>query len=117
MAVAAGVVVALWSQQPNYVLLFDNLADRDKLAVTEALSAEQTDFRIDESTGAQLVRMSKAIQLLGTRPVISGVSPAVAQTMIQTDVALKSIKTVRSLKDGLQWFLPGGGGGESPDDA
>lgn len=59
MAVAAGVVVALWSQQPNYVLLFDNLADRDKLAVTEALSAEQTDFRIDESTGAVLVPQSK----------------------------------------------------------
>jgi anti-anti-sigma regulatory factor len=66
---------------------------------------------MDESTAAQLVRMSKAIQLLGTTPVISGVSPAVAHTMISSDVALKSIKTVRSLKDGLQWFLPGGRGG------
>ena len=71
---------------------------------------------IDENTGAQLVRMSKAIQLLGTRPVISGVSPAVAHTMISTDVALRSIKTVRSLKDGLQWVLPGGQGGGTRDD-
>jgi anti-anti-sigma regulatory factor len=70
---------------------------------------------IDESTGAQLVRMCKAIQLLGTRPVISGVSPAVAHTMISTDVALKAIKTVRSLKDGLQWFLPGGPDGVAVD--
>jgi anti-anti-sigma regulatory factor len=50
--------------------------------------------------------MSKAIQLLGAKPVISGVSPNVAQTMIQTDVALKDIKTVRNLKEGLLWFLP-----------
>jgi len=61
---------------------------------------------IDESTAVQLIRMSKAIQLLGAKPVISGVSPEVAKTMIQTDVALKNIKTVRSLKDGLLWFLP-----------
>ncbi len=61
---------------------------------------------IDESTAMQLIRMSKAIQLLGAKPVISGVSPEVAKTMIHTDVALKNIKTVRSLKDGLLWFLP-----------
>ena len=61
---------------------------------------------IDESTAVQLIRMSKAIQLLGAKPVISGVSPNVAKTMIQTDVALKNIKTVRSLKEGLLWFLP-----------
>ena len=50
--------------------------------------------------------MSRAIQLLGAEPVISGVSPEVAKTVIHTDVALKNIKTVRSLKDGLLWFLP-----------
>lgn len=61
---------------------------------------------IDESTAIQLIRMSRAIQLLGAEPVISGVSPEVAKTMIHTDVALKNIKTVRSLKDGLLWFLP-----------
>ena len=61
---------------------------------------------IDESTAVQLIRMSKAIQLLGAKPVISGASPDVAKTMIQTDVDLKNIKTVRSLKEGLLWFLP-----------
>ena len=62
---------------------------------------------IDESTALHLIRMSKAIQLLGARAVISGVSPEVAKTMIHTDVASERIKTVRSLKEGLLYFLPG----------
>ena len=62
---------------------------------------------IDESTALHLIRMSKAIQLLGARAVISGVSPDVAKTMIHTDVASERIKTVRSLKEGLLYFLPG----------
>lgn len=62
---------------------------------------------IDENTALHLIRMSKAIQLLGARPVISGVSPEVAKTMIHTDVASERIKTVRSLKEGLLYFLPG----------
>ena len=62
---------------------------------------------IDESTALHLIRMSKAIQLLGARAVISGVSPEVAKTMIHTDVASERVKTVRSLKEGLLYFLPG----------
>jgi anti-anti-sigma regulatory factor len=61
---------------------------------------------IDENTALHLIRMSKAIQLLGARPVISGVSPEVAKIMIHTDVASERIKTVRSLKEGLHYFLP-----------
>ncbi|MDH3712555.1 MAG: flagellar basal-body MS-ring/collar protein FliF [Gammaproteobacteria bacterium] len=63
LAVAAGVVVALWSQQPNYALLFNDLADRDVLAVTEALTSEQVDFRIDERSGAVMVPQSKLHEL------------------------------------------------------
>jgi rsbT co-antagonist protein RsbR len=61
---------------------------------------------IDENTALHLIRMRKAIQLLGARPVMSGVSPEVAKTMIHTDVASEGIKTVRSLKEGLLYFLP-----------
>ncbi len=59
LAIAAGVVVALWSQQPNYAVLFNDLADRDVLAVSEALTSEQIDFRIDERSGAIMVPQSK----------------------------------------------------------
>jgi flagellar M-ring protein FliF len=57
------VVVALWSQQPNYALLFNDLADRDVLAVTEALTSEQVDFRIDERSGAVMVPQGKLHEL------------------------------------------------------
>ncbi len=63
LAVSAGVVVALWSQQPNYALLFNELAERDALAVTEALRAEQVDFRIDEHTGAVMVPQGQLREL------------------------------------------------------
>ncbi len=63
LAVAVGVVVALWSQEPNYTSLFNDLTERDALAVSEALRAEQVDFRIDERTGAVLVPRGKVHEL------------------------------------------------------
>ena len=55
LAIAAGIVVALWSQEPNYAVLFEGLSDSDARAVSESLSAQEMDFRIDERSGALLV--------------------------------------------------------------
>lgn len=55
MAIAMGIVVALWSQEPNYVPIFPNLSTRESVAVTESLQASQTPFKIDPNTGSILV--------------------------------------------------------------
>ncbi|MFM1885603.1 MAG: hypothetical protein RL026_760 [Pseudomonadota bacterium] len=54
-AVAAGVGVVLWSQEPRYDLLFGNLSDADKAEVVASLQQGQIPYKLEEGTGAVLV--------------------------------------------------------------
>ncbi len=65
---------------------------------------------IDTVTAAHFIGMVKAIRLLGAEAVVSGISSSVAQTMGELNVDLSEIVTVRSLKEGLSWFLKRLGG-------
>ncbi len=54
-AVAAGVTVALWSQGPNWGLLYASLAPSDAVAVAQALEAVDIKHKVDATTGAVMV--------------------------------------------------------------
>ena len=54
-SVAVGVYVVLWSQTPNYGLLYGNLADQDASNVIDALQKSGIDYRVDHNSGAILV--------------------------------------------------------------
>jgi rsbT co-antagonist protein RsbR len=69
---------------------------------------------IDTVTAAHFIGMVKAIRLLGAEAVISGISSSVAQTMGDLNIDLSEIVTLRSLKEGLSWFLKRIGGFEQP---
>ncbi len=58
-SVALGVAVVLWSQTPNYTLLYGNLSSSDAGQVIDALNKSGIPFRVDESTGAIMVPTSK----------------------------------------------------------
>ena len=58
-SVAIGVAVVLWSQQPNYTLLYANLSSKDAGQVIDALQSSDIQFKVDESTGAVMVETSK----------------------------------------------------------
>lgn len=60
---------------------------------------------IDTKTVDHLIKMAKEIKLLGAIPVITGISPGIAQTLTQIGVDLTGIQTLRSLQDGLRVFL------------
>jgi flagellar M-ring protein FliF len=51
-AVAAGVYVVLWSQGPNYSLLFGNLANADAAQVVQSLDAAGIPYRLEAGSGA-----------------------------------------------------------------
>jgi flagellar M-ring protein FliF len=51
-AVAVGVGVALWSQAPNYSLLFGNLADSDAAQVVQSLEQAGIPYRVESGSGA-----------------------------------------------------------------
>jgi rsbT co-antagonist protein RsbR len=57
---------------------------------------------LDTRTADHFVRMAKAVGLLGSTCFVTGISPAVAQTLAQLGVDTSSARTVRRLSDALQ---------------
>jgi len=57
---------------------------------------------VDTSTADHLVRIVRAIELLGARAIIAGISPAVAQTMVSLGVDLTRLTTLRNLQEALK---------------
>ena len=55
VAVAAAVWLVLWSQGPNYSMLYGQLSDRDAAEVVQALSAAGIPHRLEPGSGAVLV--------------------------------------------------------------
>ncbi len=58
-SVAVGVYVVLWSQTPNYSLLYGSLSDQDASSVIESLQKANIEYHIDENSGAVMVPSSK----------------------------------------------------------
>lgn len=58
-SVALGVYVVLWSQTPNYSLLYGSLSDQDIAQVMEVLQKSAIEYRIDDTSGAVMVPSGK----------------------------------------------------------
>lgn len=56
---------------------------------------------VDTKTADYLLKVFRAANLLGTRCVLSGLSPAVAQTLVEIGADLGEIRTLRNLKAAL----------------
>lgn len=54
-AIAGGIMVFNWSQQPGYVLLFSDLAGKDSAAAAEALRTADIPYKLDAASGALTV--------------------------------------------------------------
>ncbi|MDD5308645.1 MAG: STAS domain-containing protein [Deltaproteobacteria bacterium] len=60
---------------------------------------------VDTKTADHFIKVIKAAELLGTRCILTGIRPAVAQTLVEIGVDLSSIITLRNLQDGLRECL------------
>jgi anti-anti-sigma regulatory factor len=60
---------------------------------------------IDTQTAQHLIESVTAAQLLGAHVIITGISPAIAQTIVQLGVDLADVTTCASLAAGLQTGL------------
>ncbi len=63
ISVALGVAVVLWSQSPNYSMLYSNLGDRELSAVVSGLQQSGVDYKLEAGSGAVLVPSSKVDEL------------------------------------------------------
>jgi len=60
---------------------------------------------VDTQTADHLLKVVQAAELLGATCALTGLSPAVAQTLAELGADLDHIATLRSLKDGLLFCL------------
>src|SRR5688572_978939 len=54
-AVAAGVMVVLWSKGPNYSLLYANMSSEDQAQVASALEAAGIPYRLEPASSGMSV--------------------------------------------------------------
>ncbi len=60
---------------------------------------------VDTATSSNLVRMAKATRLLGAECYLTGLTPTVARALVHLGVDLESLRTFRTLRDGLKAAL------------
>jgi anti-anti-sigma regulatory factor len=68
---------------------------------------------VDTKTADHFIKVIKAAELLGTFCILTGIRPAVAQTLVEIGVDMSSVMTLRNLQEGLKECLRRMGQGKS----
>ncbi|MGK4008653.1 PAS domain S-box protein [Sorangium sp. So ce1036] len=66
---------------------------------------------IDSQVADALIRMARAVNLLGAQVVLTGTPPRIAQTLVAQGVDVGGIVTLRTLKEGIAFALQRGHAG------
>ena len=60
---------------------------------------------VDTKVADHLLKTTAALQLVGTRTILTGISAQVARTIVQLGVELSAIETVAQLSEGIELAL------------
>ncbi len=94
--------------------LDDSRTDEVMIRLLQHLSRTRSRYAILDLTGADVVdthtadsllRIVRAVRLLGARAVVSGIQPAVAQTMVQLGAELGGLVTRATLREALRFCM------------
>lgn len=64
---------------------------------------------VDTAIATQLIKLTRATELMGCKCFLSGISPAIAQTIIQLGVSMEGISTKSTIEDALKEAFEGMG--------
>ena len=79
--------------------LEESMNPRDiKLVILDITGVDVVDTR----TADHFIKVVKAAEMLGSNCILTGIQPAVAQTLVEIGVDLSSITTLANLKEGLR---------------
>jgi methyl-accepting chemotaxis protein len=72
---------------------------------------------VDTAVANHLIKIAKAAVLMGCKTIISGISPAIAQTIAELGIDLGSIQTMSTIEAALRGAITGSGSGrgDQPD--
>lgn len=93
-----GVLDSSRSAQVMETLLTRVVASRARCVIVDVTGVAV----MDTATADYLMRIVKAVTLLGARGVLTGIGPAVARTLVAFDLGLSGIRTLRTLRAGLE---------------
>jgi len=60
---------------------------------------------VDTAVANQLLKITRATQLMGCESIISGISPAIARTLVELGIHVGEVKTTATLRDALELAL------------
>lgn len=60
---------------------------------------------VDTAVANQLIKITKAIQLMGCDAIISGISPGIARTIVELGISVGEVKTTATLRDAFEIAL------------
>ena len=60
---------------------------------------------VDTAVANQLIKITKATRLMGCHAIVSGLSPAIAHTIVELGVDVESIRTTATLRDAFETAL------------
>lgn len=96
-----GAVDEARAAQMTETLLAEVSREAMRVAVLDLTGLEE----IDGSTMEYLVRMVSAVQLLGCKCVVSGISPAVARVIVELGIDIRTLSTFATLQSALAYAL------------
>ena len=92
-----GVVDSLRAQQMMNTMLKKIMETAAKVIILDI----QGVAAVDTAVANHLIKIAKATKLMGCRCIISGISPAVAETLVELGIDLGEISTNSTLQDAL----------------
>ena len=92
-----GVVDSLRAQQMMNTMLNKIMETSAKVIILDI----QGVAAVDTAVANHLIKIAKATRLMGCRCIISGISPAVAETLVQLGIELGDVATNSTLQDAL----------------
>ena len=69
---------------------------------------------VDTAVANHLIKITRATKLMGCETTISGVSPAIAQTIVDLGIDVGEVKTTATMRDALADAVNGIGGAGGP---
>lgn len=104
-----GTVDTVRVQRVMETLLNGVIANRAKTVILDITGVTA----VDSAVANALLRAAQAVSLLGARTVLTGISPHVAQTLVQLGIELHGIITRNTLQSGIAWATAEGNRPES----
>jgi anti-anti-sigma regulatory factor len=95
----SGVVDSVQSEQVMDVALDEISASRAKIFILDIRAVAA----VDTAVANHLIKITEAASLLGCECVISGMSPAVAQSLVQLGISLNNVVTRVTISDALSY--------------